>query len=153
MRWPETASPIPAALAGDAGFLLGKLAQRGTAALEARLAATDTAGLAGLRVRHVGMLLALGEVDHATQRDLADRLLIDRTTTTATVDDLADRGLVARTPHPTDRRAHAVILTAAGRRALAPLRRVATRANDELLANLDPAERARLVDLLARALG
>jgi DNA-binding MarR family transcriptional regulator len=150
MRRPEPPSPVPTALAADVGFLLGKLAQRGAATLEAALQATD---LVGLRPRHLGVIVALSEVDHATQRELADRLLIDRTTTTATVDDLVDRGLVVRTEHPTDRRAHAVVLSPDGRRALPRLRRLGARANDELLANLRTAERTRLVELLARALG
>src|SRR4051812_15075745 len=141
---------LPAALADDAGFLIGKLAQRGTALLEARL---EAGGVGGLRARHVGTLAVLAEIDHATQRDLGEQLRIDRSTTTATVDDLVSRGLVARLPHPHDRRAHAVSLTTDGRRAVARIRRPAEEANDDLLGALPAAERARPVALVAKALG
>jgi DNA-binding MarR family transcriptional regulator len=147
---PSPRPRLPDALAGHAGYLAGKLAQRGAGLLEARLTA---AGFAGLRARHVGILLVLADAEHVTQRDLGDRLRIDRTTTTATVDDLVDRGLVARLPHPHDRRAHAVALTPRGRRALTPVRTIADEANDHLLAALSAGERARLVALMAKALG
>jgi DNA-binding MarR family transcriptional regulator len=146
---PPPQPRLPAALAGDAGFLIGKLAQRGSALLEARL---ESAGFGGLRARHVGTLAVLAEIDHATQRDLGEQLRIDRTTTTATVDDLVGRGLVARLPHPHDRRAHAVSLTADGRRAVTRIRRLADEANGDLLAALPAGERARLVALVAKAL-
>ena len=73
-------------------------------------------------------------------------------TTTATVDDLVGRGLVARLPHLPRRRAHAVSLTANGRRAVTRIRRLAEEANGDLLAALPAGERARLVALVAKAL-
>lgn len=54
-----------------------------------------------------------------TLRDLAEEMGADAPATTVLVDDLESRGLVKRQPHPTDRRAKLVSLTAAGRRQLA----------------------------------
>ena len=50
-----------------------------------------------------------------TLRALAERLAADPPYVTLMVDDLEQRGLVRRMPHPTDRRAKLVELTAAGR--------------------------------------
>jgi DNA-binding MarR family transcriptional regulator len=50
---------------------------------------------------------------------LAERLQADRPYVTLMVDDLEKRGLVKRTPHPEDRRAKLVHLTAAGRKEVA----------------------------------
>ena len=52
-----------------------------------------------------------------TQRELADRLSADQPYVTLMVDDLEKRGLVQRKPHPSDRRAKLVELTASGRAA------------------------------------
>ena len=52
-----------------------------------------------------------------TLRALADRLAADPAYVTLMVDDLEERGLVQRLPHPEDRRAKLVQLTAAGRAA------------------------------------
>src|SRR4051812_43126399 len=52
-----------------------------------------------------------------TLRGLAERLSADPPYVTLMVDDLEERGLVQRTPHPEDRRAKLVQLTAAGRSA------------------------------------
>jgi DNA-binding MarR family transcriptional regulator len=54
-----------------------------------------------------------------TLRALAERLAADPPYVTLIVDDLEKRGLVQRTPHPEDRRAKVVALTAAGRTAAA----------------------------------
>ena len=52
-----------------------------------------------------------------TLRALAERLAADPPYVTLMVDDLEKRGLVQRMPHPEDRRAKLVHLTAAGRSA------------------------------------
>jgi DNA-binding MarR family transcriptional regulator len=54
-----------------------------------------------------------------TLRALAERLAADPPYVTLMVDDLEERGLVQRRPHPEDRRAKLVELTAAGRAAAA----------------------------------
>jgi len=52
-----------------------------------------------------------------TGRELADAIGTDPPHVSLIVDELESKGLVERTPHPTDRRAKIVTVTAAGRRA------------------------------------
>jgi DNA-binding MarR family transcriptional regulator len=81
-----------------------------------RKAAVSAAlGLSFARVRALKRLAA----QPLTLRALAERLLADPPYVTLIVDDLEERGLVRRTPHPEDRRAKLVELTAAGRAAAA----------------------------------
>jgi len=65
-------------------------------------------------------------------------------------DELESRGLVQRRPHPSDRRAHALHLTDAGRDILTSGRGVARAAQEELLSPLDADDRLQLHDLLLR---
>lgn len=80
-----------------------------------KFAVSQAIGLSWTRV------LALRQLAHQslTQRELADRLAADPPYVTLMVDDLEARRLVRRRPHPTDRRAKLVELTATGRAAAA----------------------------------
>jgi DNA-binding MarR family transcriptional regulator len=80
-----------------------------------KLAVSDALGLSFARVRALRRLTA----EPATLRALAELLAADPPYVTLIVDDLEERGLVKRTPHPEDRRAKLVKLTAAGRTAAA----------------------------------
>lgn len=59
-----------------------------------------------------------------TGRQLADALGTDPPHVTVIVDDLEKKGLVERTPHPTDRRAKILTVTATGRRAAQKAERI-----------------------------
>jgi DNA-binding MarR family transcriptional regulator len=72
-------------------------------------------GLSFARVRALRRLAA----EPLTLRALAERLAADPPYVTLIVHDLEERGLVQRTPHPEDRRAKLVALTAEGRAAAA----------------------------------
>jgi DNA-binding MarR family transcriptional regulator len=67
----------------------------------------------------VAQLRALRFLAHASEpmrmRDLSDMLGVAARTATSLVDALERDGLVVRLPHPTDRRAHLLALTDAGR--------------------------------------
>ncbi len=80
-----------------------------------KVAVADVLGLSWTRVLAVRRLA----VGPQTQRELAERLSADPPYVTLMVDDLERRGLVRRKPHPTDRRARLVELTASGRAAAA----------------------------------
>jgi DNA-binding MarR family transcriptional regulator len=69
-----------------------------------------------------------------TLRELADEMGTDAPATTVLVDDLEARGLVRRQPHPADRRAKLVSLTAAGRRQLAVAKQIVDQPPEVLLA-------------------
>ena len=78
-----------------------------------KAAVSEALGLSFARVR---VLQRLAAQPH-TLRALAERLGVDPPYVTLMVDDLEKRGLVQRMPHPEDRRAKLVELTAAGRAA------------------------------------
>ncbi len=80
-----------------------------------KLAVSEALGLSFARVRALRRLAAQPQ----TLRALAELLAADPPYVTLMVDDLEERGLVKRMPHPTDRRAKLVQLTAAGRAAAA----------------------------------
>ncbi len=69
------------------------------------------------------LLWELGQRGPVTQRVLADALKVTPRAVTGLVDALAAGGLVTREPHPTDRRATLVTLTAEGKSLTAKLKR------------------------------
>jgi DNA-binding MarR family transcriptional regulator len=80
---------------------------------------------------------------------LARNLLVHATTATLATDRLEARGLLERSPHPTDRRATLVSITAAGR----DLVQRASHALEQFdygLAGTSKEDRAELVEVLAR---
>jgi len=101
---------------------LASLAWRGMSQIaldhDRKVAVSAALGLSWVRVL---ALRALVSEPH-TLRELAELLAADPPYVTLIVDDLEKRGLVRRLPHPEDRRAKLVELSAAGRAA-------ATRAN------------------------
>ncbi|MBC9734413.1 MarR family winged helix-turn-helix transcriptional regulator [Nocardioides marmotae] len=78
--------------------------------------------------------------------------LVTSGTMTNRVDRLAARGLVERYPDPDDRRGVIVRLTAEGKTAVDGAFTALLRAEQGLLADLPPAERHQLADLLRRLL-
>jgi DNA-binding MarR family transcriptional regulator len=141
---PEHEPPLPRALAGYTGFLVGKLRQR---SLEIGIARTAAVGI---QPRHFGVLTVLAEEGPRAQQDLADVLLVNRTMMVGVVDELEAAGLVERRRNPADRRAYALELTDAGRAALARATPLIEAGEEELLAALTPPERRRLVALLGK---
>jgi DNA-binding MarR family transcriptional regulator len=87
----------------------------------------------------------------APMRDLVAALGSDAAYTTVLVDDLERRGYVTRQPHPDDRRAKVVTITASGRRAARKADAILGRPPAAIarLSDADLAELARLVTLLA----
>jgi DNA-binding MarR family transcriptional regulator len=80
-----------------------------------KIAVSEALGLSWTRVLALRQLATRSY----TQRALAQRLSADPPYVTLMVDDLEERGLAQRMPHPEDRRAKLVELTAAGRAAAA----------------------------------
>jgi DNA-binding MarR family transcriptional regulator len=76
-----------------------------------KVAVSEALGLSWTRVLTLRSLAA----EPKTLRAIAERLAVDPPYVTLMVDDLEERGLVRRMPHPEDRRAKLVELTAAGR--------------------------------------
>ncbi|MGW7318904.1 MarR family winged helix-turn-helix transcriptional regulator [Streptomyces sp. NPDC054854] len=85
-----------------------------------------------------------------TMRDLAGRMSCEPSNTTFVIDKLEKQRLVERHPHPTDRRAKHLVLTAEGTELRARL--LALLAVDSPLAGLAPQEQSVLHGLLERAI-
>src|SRR5437763_910997 len=135
---------LPEELVASVPFLLKRL---GFAAKDKSMAAYERSGL---HPYHHAVLAVLDEGSRETQGAIADALGYDRGQLVGLLDELEDRGLVERRRDPTDRRRHIVRLTPAGKRALAKLRALALRLEDDFLASLDEDERAQLHGLVLR---
>src|SRR5512135_3194474 len=127
-----------------AGFLISQLGSYAARRFTARLAPLN------LQPRHFGLLTHLASADGQTQQQLADMMGIHRNAMVNLIDDMENRGLVQRRQHPTDRRAHAVHLTATARDLFDEAQHAADEHDAELLAALSAADRAHLITLLQR---
>lgn len=105
----------------------------------------------GIDGREWAVLLTIAEGDPMSQREVARRLSVDRTTMVALIDELEGKGLVRRSPHPEDRRKNVVSLTRVGRTTLAKARRAIGEAERRFLDPL-PADEARRFKEALRAL-
>ncbi len=144
-RRPVPGAP-PAVLAGNAGFLLGKVHELARDRFEQTLAPL------GLKVRHYGVLVALAEQSPVAQNALGDRLGVDRSTMVAVIDELEAAGRVVRGRNPQDRRAYRLQLTDAGRAVLREAVQVVDRVQEEVLAPLDRVQREQLHAVLTALL-
>jgi DNA-binding MarR family transcriptional regulator len=123
--------------------------------LSVRLTDAMDAGLAGwgmtrARAEVIWRLQAAGPM---TQRELSQALRCTPRNVTDLVDALEAAGLVARAPHPSDRRATLVDLTAAGRAAADRMRLGHAQLAADLFADLPRAELHAFVAVLDRTLG
>lgn len=98
----------------------------------------------------LGVLLLVQANPGINQTRAGKALGIDRSTLVSIIDGLEERGLVERTPSPTDRRSHALMLTGAGSRFLADVRPRLQAHEAEVARNLSDAERQSLVRLLEK---
>jgi DNA-binding MarR family transcriptional regulator len=103
-----------------------------------------------MRTRHHTVLLVAADSGGRSQRELGEVLGIDPSAVVALVDDLERDGLVRREPHPDDRRTRLVVATEAGRARLAQTLALARAVDEDLLAELTPAERDTVLRLLRR---
>jgi DNA-binding MarR family transcriptional regulator len=131
-------------LAKHTGFLLSRLGMVSQKRFGDLLESLD------LTTRMWGALNVLDHEGPLTQHALGRMIAMDPSSMVATIDELEARGLVERRRHPTDRRAHALHVTARGRTTLERGRELALQAQDELLAPLTTAERKQLHELLLR---
>ena len=132
------------AAAGDLGLALGAVFRS-----YVKAATAATADLPG-GPRSYQVLSAAVRDSPGTQLALAARLGVDRTVMTYLLDALEDAKLVTREPDPADRRARRIEVTKRGVKLLADLDRRLGQVEDQVLAALDPEERATLRSLLHR---
>src|SRR3954469_9105460 len=105
----------------------------------------------GLTPARFGLLNLLGGVEGANQQELASAMGVDPSTMVQLIDELEAAGIAKRRPHPRDRRAREVVLTAKGRRLRERGRQMASQVEDEVLGGLTATQRRDLLKLLRLA--
>jgi len=108
--------------------------------------------LLGMHLRHLMALSYVRDHDGGPQQELAEALCMDANNVVLLLNELEDLGWITRQRDPQDRRRHLVNLTAAGRRKLTTAECAQESVEADVLRGLEPAERAILRELLARAL-
>jgi len=131
-------------LAGSVGFLLSKLGLTSAAAF------AETLAPLGIDPRHFGIMRIIAMSDGPSQQRLGEALAVPASRMVALIDDIEALGLVERRRNPTDRRAHAIHLTAKGRKIYERALEVAGAYEDKLCRDLSDAERDELLHLLRR---
>jgi DNA-binding MarR family transcriptional regulator len=111
-----------------------------------------TEDVIGIRLKQFIALDYLQRQGGSSQQQLGQTLMLDPNNCVILLNDLEDFGYVERRRDPTDRRRHIVEMTDAGRRALEHAEEKLETLEDQVLPNLDADERAKLRDLLAKAL-
>lgn len=124
------------------GFLLSKAYQRAWALLREEIEQYE------LTPPQFALLAFLWRKDGLTQTELSETGQIDRTTLGGLIDRLEKTGLVERRPHPRDRRAYQIHLTARGRELEVPLSECATRTLARLTNGLTETEVSELRRML-----
>ena len=140
-----TDSPDDTAAAEFAGQLFFRLWRVSHIRIAAELAAIE------LTPASFGLLNLIAAHQGANQQELGSAMSVDPSTMVSLIDELERMGLAQRRPHPKDRRAREVVVTAKGRRRLQRARELATQVEDDVLRGLAPAERGELLRLLRKA--
>lgn len=136
-------SPTPSAAQVDLMMLLNEASHALTTEMAAGL------GDIGITPRDYCVLSKAAGCD-MTQREIAAKAGIDKTTMVVTVDHLEQAGLAGRQPSPTDRRARIVAITDEGRKVLARADAAVAGIYDDVLGALPAGERRGLVAALQR---
>ncbi|MFD2046577.1 MarR family winged helix-turn-helix transcriptional regulator [Ornithinibacillus salinisoli] len=126
------------------GFLFGKVLQQ----MENKFAETLTPF--NIDARQYGVLLFIMENPYSSQKDISERLQIDRTTMVSHVDHLETLGFVERTKNPNDRRAYSLMITEKGNNVLETCWGLLTNTESEVLSPLNKQEKHILKDILIK---
>jgi DNA-binding MarR family transcriptional regulator len=145
--WQRFDTPPPEPMASTLGFLLSWNGRR--TAVEFAKALRPL----GLRPPHFGVMTLIDANPGTTQQELGTQILIDPSSMVAVIDELEELGLAVRHSHPSDRRKHAIHLTAEGERTLGRAREAAIAMTDDLLSPLTERERETLRRLLRKLAG
>ena len=106
---------------------------------------------AGFRPPCMGVLDTVARLQPVSQREISDHLGLDASDVVGVLDILEAASMVERQRDPQDRRRHAVVLTEGGEAAARHFAALRARAEDRVLAKLDPEERRELIRLLELA--
>lgn len=97
-----------------------------------------------------GVLLRLERQEGMMQAEMAETLEIRPISLARLIDRLCDQKLVQRRPHPSDRRANRLYLTAKGRTTLAQLVPLGREVSAEVLSTFNEAQTGELLQTLLR---
>jgi DNA-binding MarR family transcriptional regulator len=111
-----------------------------------------TEDVLGVKLKQLITLEILARNEGCLQQELGASLMVDSNNCVLLLNELDELGYVERRRDPQDRRRHIVAITPAGSKALAKAEAKLEELEGEVLANLDPAERGQLRELLARAM-
>lgn len=128
-------------------FLLNWVASRSRAAF------ADALGEMGLRPQQFAAMTMIDAHPGMAQQELVAATNIDPSTMVAMLDGLEEAALAERRPHASDRRKHALHLTAAGVRTLNSARAAATAMQEEVFGRLEAEEFIELHRLLRKTAG
>jgi len=112
---------------------------------------TATFGAFGLSPPAFSMIALIAANEGCSQNALARENAMDKSAVVTILDELEGKGLVRRVRSQTDRRRHALSLTAEGQALLVRLRQAAETVERPIREALTPEEAAQLVALLRRA--
>jgi DNA-binding MarR family transcriptional regulator len=102
----------------------------------------------GVSISQCYALDLLGDHGEMTMLALAQKMFLDKSTTSRVVDPLVQRKLVARRFDDADRRVILVALTTAGSKLLADIRSSQIDSQRQILENIAPAQRRQLIESL-----
>jgi DNA-binding MarR family transcriptional regulator len=106
-----------------------------------------------LEPRQYALMRAIDAAEGRSQNEVGDVLRIPPSSMVGVVDLLEERGLVERRPHPTDRRARLLYITAHGKKVLAKGTELAVSLEQAVCHGLSERERRSLLRLLGHVAG
>jgi DNA-binding MarR family transcriptional regulator len=131
-------------LLASTGYLLARLG------MESRRTWGQMLGEYGLTPHQFGVLMALAQLESASQQQLSAVVGVDPRNAVPIVDALEERGLLERRADPADRRRHAITLTEAGQTMTGQLRQAGDELENWFLESLTDQERAGLHATLSK---
>jgi DNA-binding MarR family transcriptional regulator len=125
-----------------AAYLLSQVGAHSSRRWHERLAPIGLDPRSALVLRHVAA------EEGRTQASLSALLAVPPSRIVGIVDELEQRGLLERRANPSDRRAHALWLTASGRKVLGDVMAVSRAHEADICAGLSEADRTQLIEFL-----
>jgi DNA-binding MarR family transcriptional regulator len=139
----DSTSDIPKSVEPRISYVVARLERAVRAGINERV---RPYGLTTLQYTTLGLLGARGQP--LSNAQLARRAYMTPQSMLDVIDALEQKGLIRRAPHPNHRRVYPATLTAKGRRVRAACDAMVTQMEEEMLSELDAAERATLLTAL-----
>lgn len=144
---PETPGP------GPEDLLFELIRDAGRLIMDNKLEKLEELGLADLNVNMLQYIDIIGSLERPNATRIAEALGLAKPSVTAILQKLERRGIVQKQPNPKDGRSVQVVLTEKGSRVMEAYRDAHRAFALQLKDRLEPDDYAKLVDLLAAAMG